>query len=65
MATRVRQVEVSVSGDVTHESGTDFLWGLGAEFSLGPIGVRLEWESVEQGNVDNLSMVSLGATTRF
>ena len=57
--------EVSVSGDVTHESGFDLLWSLGAEVPLGPIGVRLEWESVEQGNVDNLSMVSLGVTTRF
>jgi len=47
------------------DSGTDFLWGLGAGARLGPIGVRLEWESLEQGNVDNLSVVSLGATFGF
>lgn len=47
------------------ESGTDFLWGLGAGVHLGPIGVRLEWESLEAKHADNLSMVSLGATLGF
>ncbi len=47
------------------DSGTDFMWGLGAGARLGPIGVRLEWESVEVGGPDNLSMVSLGATFGF
>ena len=46
-------------------SGTDFFWGLGAGVHLGPIGARLEWESVEGGGPDNLSMVSLGATLGF
>ena len=32
---------------------------------LGPIGLRLEWESLEGGAYDNLSMVSLGATLGF
>ena len=44
---------------------TAFLWGIGAGVRLGPIGVRLEWESVETENVDTLCMVSLGATFRF
>ena len=44
------------------ENGTDFFWGLGAGVRLGPIGLRLEWESLEGGAQDNLSMVSLGAT---
>lgn len=47
------------------ESGTDFLWGLGAGVHLGAIGVRLEWESLEGGKSENLSMVSLGATLGF
>jgi OOP family OmpA-OmpF porin len=47
------------------DSGTDFLWGLGAGVSLGPVGVRLEWESMEVGYMDNLSMLSLGASLGF
>lgn len=47
------------------EDGTDFFWGIGAGVHLGPIGVRLEWESLEGGGQDNLSMVSLGATLGF
>lgn len=50
------------SGDA---SGTSFLWGLGAGISLGPVGVRLEWESMEVDSMDNLSMLSLGATLGF
>ena len=46
-------------------SETDFIWGLGAGVALGPIGVRLEWESLEAGQIDNLSMLSLGATFGF
>jgi OOP family OmpA-OmpF porin len=46
-------------------SGTDFIWGLGAGISLGAIGVRLEWESMEASGMDNLSMLSLGATLGF
>ena len=47
------------------ESGSDFIWGLGAGVRLGPIGVRLEWESLENKDADNLSMLSLGATFGF
>jgi len=47
------------------ESGTDFLWGLGAGVSLGSIGIRLEWESMEVSELKNLSMLSLGATLGF
>jgi hypothetical protein len=38
---------------------------IGAGVRLGPIGVRLEWESLEGGDSENLSMVSLGATLGF
>jgi len=47
------------------DNGTDFFWGLGAGVRLGPIGARLEWESLEGGPADNLSMVSLSATLGF
>ena len=46
-------------------TGTSFLWGLGAGVSLGPIGIRLEWESMEVKELDNLSLLSLGATFGF
>jgi len=51
--------------DFDDDSGTDFMWGLGAGVHLGPIGVRLEWESLEVSGPDNLSMVSLSATFGF
>jgi hypothetical protein len=47
------------------DTGTDLIWGLGAGVHLGPIGVRLEWESVEMSSADNLSVVMLGATFGF
>ncbi|MEN8007685.1 MAG: outer membrane beta-barrel protein [Candidatus Krumholzibacteriota bacterium] len=53
------------SNFIGDDSGTSFLWGLGAGVSLGPVGIRLEWESMEVGSMDNLSMLSLGATFGF
>ena len=38
-------------------------WSAGVH--LGPIGARLEWESLESGSIENLSMVSLSATLGF
>jgi hypothetical protein len=57
--------DTTVLGQTVEDSGTDFFWGLGAGVHLGPIGARLEWESVEGGGPDNLSMVSLSATLGF
>ena len=57
--------DITFLGVDVGESGTDFFWGLGVGVHLGPIGVRLEWESVEISGPDNLSMVSLGATFGF
>jgi len=59
------KTEVTVLGKSSDESATDFFWGLGAGVHLGPIGARLEWESVEASTPDNLSMVSLSATLGF
>ena len=58
--------KTEAGGDVSGSNdGTAFLWGLGAGVRLGPIGVRLEWESMEVENPQNLSMLSLGATLGF
>lgn len=57
--------DASISKYSDDESGTDFIWGLGAGITLGPIGVRLEWEAMEVSELDNLSMLSLGATLGF
>lgn len=57
--------EGSHVGTPTSDSGTDILWGLGAGVHLGPIGVRLEWESLTLGSPQDLSVVSLGATLGF
>jgi len=57
--------EVTLLGQSHGDSGTDFFWGLGAGVHLGPFGGRLEWESLEGGAQDNLSMVTLSATFGF
>lgn len=57
--------DLTLLGHEYDENGTDFFWGLGAGVRLGPIGVRLEWESLEGGGSEDLSMVSLGATLGF
>jgi OOP family OmpA-OmpF porin len=57
--------DTSFEGVSYDDSGTNFIWGLGAGVHLGPFGVRLEWESLAQSDVDNISMVSLGATFGF
>lgn len=58
--------KTEVGGDATGSAdGTAFIWGLGAGVRLGPIGVRLEWESMEVEDPDSLSMLSLGATLGF
>lgn len=57
--------DVSWSNNAGGDSGTSFLWGLGVGVSLGPVGIRLEWESLEVDSMDNLSMLSLGASLGF
>jgi len=47
------------------DSGTGFAWGLGAGVSLGPIGVRLEWENFQIKDPATLSAVTLSATFGF
>jgi len=47
------------------ESGTAFMWGLGAGVHLGSLGVRLEYEKFQVEDMDNLAMLSLSATFGF
>ena len=51
--------------DIPDETGTAFMWGLGAGVHLGAFGVRLEWENFQVDKPDNLSMLSLSATFGF
>lgn len=55
----------SLLGISSSDSGSGFLWGLGAGAHLGPLGVRLEWESIAISGPTSLSMLSLGATFGF
>lgn len=50
---------------VLGENGTAFAWGLGAGVSIGPIGVRLEWENFHIDDPATLSALTLGATFGF
>jgi hypothetical protein len=47
------------------DTGTAFSWGIGAGVSLGPIGVRLEWENFHVKDPETLSAVMLSATMGF
>jgi hypothetical protein len=47
------------------ESGTAFMWGLGAGVHLGALGIRLEYENFQVETPDNLYMLSLSATFGF
>ena len=55
----------NTKGNYVDESGTAVLWGVGVGVHLGPVGVRLEWESMEVKNPDGLTMLTLGATFGF
>ena len=57
--------DVTFLGQSESDSSTDFLYGLGVGVHLGPIGARLEWESVAISGPTNLSMVTLSATIGF
>jgi len=47
------------------DSGTDFMWGLGGDFSILKIALRLEWEKFEIEGADHISMLSAGVTFGF
>jgi hypothetical protein len=47
------------------DSGTDFAWGAGAQFRLGSLAIRGEYEKFEVGDIDDVNMLSLGVTWTF
>lgn len=47
------------------DSGTDFAWGAGAQFRLGSLAIRGEYEKFEIGAIDDVNMLSLGVTWTF
>jgi len=57
--------DASVSGQSTDDTTTNFLWGIGVGAHFGPIGARVEWESIVVDGPTNLSMVSLSGTFGF
>lgn len=57
--------ESGPGGSTESDSGSDFMWGLGGDFSILKIGIRAEWEKFEIENTDHISMLSVGATIGF
>lgn len=57
--------ETSLGSASATAKGTDFFWGVGAGVHFGPLGVRVEWERVDIGEPDKLSMVSVSGTIGF
>jgi len=47
------------------DDGTDMMWGLGAQFRLGSIGIRLEYEDIDAEGFDDLYTIMAGATFTF
>jgi len=55
----------STGDENNDDTTTNFLWGIGVGAHFGPIGARLEWESIVVDGPTNLSMVSLSGTYGF
>ena len=47
------------------ESSTNFLWGVGGGLKLGMLGLRVEYESLDMSEDNNLAMLTFGATIQF
>ena len=47
------------------DDGTDFAYGVGAQFRVWSISLRAEYEIFDVSDVDDLSMISVGATFTF
>lgn len=47
------------------EDGTDFAYGVGAQFRVWSLSVRAEYEKFEVDDVDDLNMLSVGVTFTF
>ena len=56
--------DTKVSGSFD-EDGTDFAYGVGAQFRVWSLGVRAEYEKFEVDEIDDLNMFSVGVTFTF
>ncbi len=52
-------------GEAGEDTGSDFMWGLGADVSILMIALRLEWEKFEIEDAEHISMLSGGVTFGF
>lgn len=48
-----------------NDSDSATAYGIGAKFSLGSFGIRAEYEELDLDAVDNVNMISVGATYTF
>jgi opacity protein-like surface antigen len=58
-------VEKTSSGATTKFDGTAPLYGIGASFALGSLGVRAEYEIIDIDELDDVSMVSVSGFWSF
>jgi len=66
-------VEAKIGGDEVPpefqfsdtETGTDFGYGIGAQWNLGKLGIRAEYEGYDIPDTDTVYMLSLGLVYRF
>jgi opacity protein-like surface antigen len=54
-----------VSSNAFKNDGTDFAYGVGAQFRFLSLSVRAEYERFEAEDIDHLNMVSIGVTYTF
>lgn len=59
------ETESSVGGLRADDDGADLAWGFGLGLRLGSVQVRAEYERFEIGDLDELSMISIGAAWIF
>lgn len=58
-------VAVKGVGKIYKQDGTEFAYGVGAQFRLLSLSVRAEYERFDVDNVDDLNMFSIGLTYTF
>lgn len=47
------------------EDGTDFTWGVGAQFRVSSLAIRAEYEQYDIADANTVDMISLGVTWTF
>jgi OOP family OmpA-OmpF porin len=48
-----------------NNDGEDFIWGVGGQWNIGNLGIRLEYERIEVSDPNELSMISVGLVWMF